>query len=146
MISAVLDVNVLVSSLLGPLGFSRRIVVAWQAEAFRLLTSEGIIAEVGEKLRLPRIARRFHLIDDDRHAILRLLTTQAEIILVPPAECLPVTGDPEDDYVLAAARLGKAEYLVTGDRELLERGEYAGVKIITPRAFVAILEGNDSGG
>jgi predicted nucleic acid-binding protein len=51
-----------------------------------------------------------------------------------------VTGDPEDDYVLAAVRLGRADYLVTGDHGLLALREYAGAKIVGPREFVTILE------
>ena len=65
MIRAVLDVNVLVSAILGPLGSSRKIARAWQAGRFVAVTSEGIIAEVDEKLRLPRIRDRYRLAEND---------------------------------------------------------------------------------
>jgi predicted nucleic acid-binding protein len=65
-IRAVVDVNVLISALLGPLGFSRRVLLLWQAGAFRPLVSDGIVREVGKKLRLPRIARRYSVSDDER--------------------------------------------------------------------------------
>ena len=53
-----------------------------------------------------------------------------------------MTGDPEDDYVLATGRLARADYLVTGDRGLLDLVAYAGMRIVTPRAFVELLEGS----
>jgi putative PIN family toxin of toxin-antitoxin system len=140
MTRAVLDVNVIASAILGPLGLPRRILLAWEAGAFSAVTSAGIISEVGAKLSLPRISRRYqvHTTDDIRWVI-GLLQTQAEIILVSPQECRVVTGDPEDDYVLATGRLARADYLVTGDRGLLGLGEYEGVKIIRPREFLAAL-------
>jgi predicted nucleic acid-binding protein len=52
------------------------------------------------------------------------------------AERPAITGDPEDDYVLATARLGQAGYLVTGDRKLVELGSYGSVTMIRPKEFV----------
>lgn len=46
-----------------------------------------------------------------------------------------VCRDPDDDNVLAAARAGNCEVLVTGDHDLLVLGEFAGILIRTPREF-----------
>lgn len=138
MTAAVVDVNVLISAVVGPLGFSRQVLAAWQEEKITLLTAQGILTELDEKLRLPRIRKSLPNPEENHRWILQLLQTQAQMILVPPAECLPVTGDPEDDYVLATVRLSKAEYLVTGDRGLLSPREYAGAKIVSPKEFVEL--------
>ena len=103
MIRAVLDINVIVSGLIAPLGASRRILLAWAAGAFSLVTSDGIVHEVGEKLQLPRIIRRYNVAEDDRRCAFGLLSTQAESIPVADADVQSVTGDPEDDYVLATS-------------------------------------------
>jgi putative PIN family toxin of toxin-antitoxin system len=50
-----------------------------------------------------------------------------------------LTADPDDNRVLEAAVEGDADYIVTGDRDLLELGAFEGVSIVTPRDFVAIL-------
>jgi predicted nucleic acid-binding protein len=63
MIHAVVDVNVLVSALVGLLGFSRPVITAWQQQRIELLTSERIIAELDAKLRLPRIVKRLFDLD-----------------------------------------------------------------------------------
>ncbi|MFN8556542.1 MAG: hypothetical protein U0531_04040 [Dehalococcoidia bacterium] len=52
---------------------------------------------------------------------------------------LTITGDPEDDAVLATARLGQVDYLVTGDRGLLALGNHSGVGIIRPRDLLIAL-------
>lgn len=140
MIQAVIDVNVLVSALIGPLGYSRRTLQAWGQGRLDLITAEGIITELDIKLQLPRITKRLPDPTTNRQWIIQLLRTQAQMILVPPHECLPITGDPEDDYVLATTRLSNAEYLVTGDQGLLELGEYAKAKIVSPRQLIMILE------
>lgn len=140
MIQAVLDVNVLVSSTVGPLGHSRQLLTAWQDQRFTLLTSEGMIVELEEKLRLPRISQRYKLTEEDIRFVVGLLRTQAQLVMVPAEEQRVVTSDPEDDYVLATARLGQAQYLVTGDRNLLNMGEYEEVTIITPREFLEIFQ------
>ena len=48
-----------------------------------------------------------------------------------------VVRDPDDDAVVAAALAGGAMLIVTGDRDLLDLGEYQGVRIVTPRDFPA---------
>ena len=87
MIRAVVDVNVLVSGIIGPLGYSRQVLLAWEAARFSAVTSAGIITTLEEKLSLERISRRFHL---DTPAtiywIQALLRTQTERILVPIEE------------------------------------------------------------
>jgi predicted nucleic acid-binding protein len=47
----------------------------------------------------------------------------------------PVSRDPDDDNVLAAANAGRCEAIVTGDKDLLVLGEFAGIPILTPRQF-----------
>jgi predicted nucleic acid-binding protein len=49
------------------------------------------------------------------------------------------TGDLEDDLVLASARLGKADYLVTRDKGLLDLTQHGGVPIVTPYDFLPLL-------
>ncbi len=44
-----------------------------------------------------------------------------------------------DDMFLACALEGRAEYVVSGDRHLLEIGSYHGMLIVTPRQFMTLL-------
>lgn len=140
MARVVLDVNVLISAVIAPLGQPRQVFSAWRAERYELITSEGIIAELEQKLALPRIARRYQVTPELARDTLTLLIMHATSLVVPTEARLSVTGDPEDDLVLATGRLARAEYLVTGDHGLLELGAYEGILIISPREFLQILE------
>ena len=59
---------------------------------------------------------------------------------VNPADLpAPICRDPDDDVVPATALSGRAEYLVTGDDDLLALKNYHGVKILSPREFWEVL-------
>jgi predicted nucleic acid-binding protein len=51
-----------------------------------------------------------------------------------------VCQDPDDDVVLAAAVESHASAIVTGDIDLLALGEYEGIAIVTPRAFLDLID------
>jgi predicted nucleic acid-binding protein len=55
------------------------------------------------------------------------------------AQVSGVSKDPDDDKYLAAAVEGRAAFLVTGDPHLLAIRQYAGVRIVSPRAFLDFL-------
>jgi predicted nucleic acid-binding protein len=61
-------------------------------------------------------------------------------IVVPSTTVAGVAPHPEDDLVLAAAVTAEADFLVTGDKRFLAVGSYAGVTILSPRAFLDVLE------
>jgi predicted nucleic acid-binding protein len=51
----------------------------------------------------------------------------------------PACRDPDDDHVIATAVAVGAEIIVTGDKDLLTLGGSQGVRILTPRSFLAEL-------
>src|SRR5262245_17699913 len=51
-----------------------------------------------------------------------------------------VVSDPDDDKYLAAALEGRAAFVVSGDRHLLDVGKYEGVRVVTPREFLTLLD------
>ena len=52
------------------------------------------------------------------------------------ADIRDVATTPDDDLILATAVAGQAPFLVTGDRQLRNLGEYQGVRILGPREFL----------
>jgi len=136
-IKAVVDANVLISSVIAPLGHSRQIFNAWRDGAFLLVTSPGILEEVSRRLAHPRIANRYSISSEDRIAVLRLL--KAESMITPGSRDVSVTRDPTDDKVIKAALETGAEYIVTGDKDLLTLGKYEGVGILTPARFISAI-------
>lgn len=139
-IKAVIDVNVLVSSVIGPLGNSRKVLLAWDKGFFDVIISAGVIRELEEKLKLPRITKHFNKNSAaDIYWLKKLLKTQSEIVFILSDEIEVITGDPEDDYVLTTAALGKVNYLVTGDMKLQNVGSYKGIKILSPKEFITLI-------
>ena len=75
------------------------------------------------------------------HQVEELLTDVA-IEKTPPPKTAPepITGDPDDDLILACAIEAKVDVLVSGDRKhLLPVGAHGEVRIITPQALLAEL-------
>jgi putative PIN family toxin of toxin-antitoxin system len=69
-----------------------------------------------------------------------LIDLASERISAPTQPPEPLTGDPDDDVILACAVAAGAEVLVSGDRRhLLPVGEHRGVRIIAPPALLAEL-------
>jgi len=65
-----------------------------------------------------------------------------ESVAAPAGPLEAVTGDPDDDLILACAIAAEVEVLVSGDRKhLLPVGERGGVRILTPQALLAELRG-----
>lgn len=52
-----------------------------------------------------------------------------------------ITADPDDNKFLACAEEGAADFIVSGDRHLLELGQYRGSRIATAREFLEELRG-----
>lgn len=88
-------------------------------------------------LSVPRLAGRLRLEPGEPELLLAALLSQAEVV---PGVRLPgVTRDPKDDALVACAREGGAQYLVSGDQDLLAMGQCEGIQAITPRRFADIL-------
>lgn len=136
---AVIDANVVASHAISARGPSARIRIAWSASAFVWLVSEAIFQEYDRTLRYDRVRRYSRMSHGEITRSLRELRAGCEIV----ASDKPfhrVTRDPKDDMYLACAINGRAEYVVSGDRHLLELERYESIPIITPAAFVQLLE------
>jgi hypothetical protein len=134
----VLDANIYVSALINAKGNPSRIILAWERGEFDVLISEAILDEIGRVLRFPRIVKRHRQEENSIQRFLRLLENEA--LLVEPDQALNVIKvDESDNRYLECALEGKAQYVVSGDNHLLDIGEYRGILILAPVAFVAIL-------
>jgi len=65
--------------------------------------------------------------------------------VVVPNRVLTVVEDDDDNRVLEAAIEGSADYIVSGDTDLLDLGSFQGIPIITPGEFAATVLGWGSG-
>jgi len=57
-----------------------------------------------------------------------------------PSEKIDVCRDKKDNFLLEVALEGKADYLITGDEDILVLGSFHNTKIIRPKDFEAMLK------
>ena len=114
----VLDTNILVSGLMFPDGTPGRVVAAWFDAEFDVVSSREQLAEIGRVLGYPKIRRVLKWDVDRIERFLRLLHGRVEIV-EPDSAAVDTPRDPDDAPILGALVAGDADFLVTGDRDLL---------------------------
>ena len=138
MIRAVLDANVFVSAIISPVGIPAQVLKASRDEQFHLVLSQEILREVGRVLRYPKIAKRHRWSERRLQVFVEDLSHLA--ILTPGVERLSVIKDDlSDNRYLECAVEGEADYIVSGDEHLLSLGNFQGIEILKPRAFLEVL-------
>jgi putative PIN family toxin of toxin-antitoxin system len=137
---AVLDTNVLVSSMISRKGAPFQLIEAWHESRFVLITSDIIIEEVQRVLSRPHLKDTFSITED---RILRLVETLKKdaICVIGNADVRgAIPDDPSDEKFLAAALNGKSKIIISGDQHLLDLKTYQDIVILTPRQFLDSLD------
>ncbi len=140
MLRAVLDANVFVSAVIrpnGPPGQLLRLCI--EEQAFELVVSDSILKELRRSLAYPRVQKYISA----SHHELEAWVAAIGLIAIPVEGTIRhrvVKADPDDDTYIAAALDGKAEFVVSGDRHLLDLKEYEDIRVVTPRAFLNLLK------
>lgn len=136
----VLDTNVLLSGIAYPASVPGKIMAAWRHGSVDVLLSAYILDEL--RRVLPRLAHRHGLTLAEIDDLVDVLSIQAEVVEPLPgmesdlrdAEDQPVLGT-----LLAALKTSGADYLVTGDKDLLALAER--YPIVAPAKFWATHAG-----
>ena len=128
----VIDTNVLVSAALSGQGQSWRVVAHVLTDGVPLF-SASTFAELVEVLNRPKLQRYLKAARKDEF----VSELRSAAVWVEPAEPIRACRDPKDDQFLEVAITGRANFLVTGDKDLLVLHPFRGVPILTPAAFLA---------
>ena len=137
-----LDANLFISFLLNPDRDSASNEVVRRAVLgdFTLLVPEELLGEISSKARSKPYLME-HITPEEIDGMVEILSSVAEFISRIEGTIPAVVRDPKDDYLLAYAAVARADYLVTGDRDLLVLEEVEGVRILTPKEFMGVLTG-----
>lgn len=134
---AVLDTNVHLSGLLRKGSNADKLREAWTEKRFTLVTSEWQLAELKRVSRYPKLKK--YLAPYEVGRLVGQIYRYATVV-----EGLPTIEHPsdhDDNPILATAIVGRAQYLVTGDRRhLLNLGKVEEVQLVAPIELVTILE------
>jgi putative PIN family toxin of toxin-antitoxin system len=116
----VLDTNIWISGLLLPKSTAGQIITAWQQNRFNVVISQPILAEIKKVLSYPKIQKRLRWEENKINQYLLLLTFFAEKIQLKKEDIkIKVLKDADDTPILATLITSQADYLVTGDNDLL---------------------------
>ena len=124
----VLDTNILVSALISREGPPGQLLAEVKRGGLRLVTSTEQIAELGRVLRRPHLTR--YIAPAVAEDLLRNLAEVGEVVTELPD--LDVSPDPDDNRILAIAVAGRADLIVSGDKnDMLALGDVEGIPIVT---------------
>lgn len=136
-----LDANLLIGYLLPSAKLNRSvdvIVEAGLSRRFTLLTTVELRREVAEAIDTKPWLRQ-HIPAEQEISLMLNVERRGELLPVmlqpPPRVC----RDPRDDYLLAYAESGHADYLVTYDEDLLVLDSRFSFRIVRPAEFLAVL-------
>lgn len=130
----VFDANVLASAFGWPSGRCAQIVRLCLGEE-TVIAGDALAVELADTLR-EKAAFYEPLIQQDIG-----LLKERSIWLEPASVEAGACRDPDDLYVLGLALAGRADYVVTGDKDLLVLKEFRGIRILTPAGFLDLLQG-----
>ena len=125
----IVDANCWISSLLTP-SFHARLEIVFGAE-YRLLFSEKLFNDLDRAVNKPYPARRIRREDYD-NLVFRLQTI---VELIDVHSTVDICRDPKDNYLLALAKDGNADFLITGDDDLRVLKEFGKTKIVNMSEF-----------
>jgi uncharacterized protein len=132
MIHVVIDTNVLASGIFWN-GIPARVLSAWRKKSFRWVVSPEILEEY--RRTLGKLAVDFPTVPIGQ--VLEMIELNCEMVNAKPVR--GICRDPDDDKFIAAALAGGADFIVSGDRALLDVGTYQGVQIMNPSNFLKNL-------
>ena len=109
-----------------------------------LIISKELIDEVVEVLHRAKTVKKYDIPVEKVTSIGKLLKQKSRVVIPTPRTQTIHLRDKKDAFILETAITGKAEYLVTGDKDLLFLRDQAEIKplvIITPQQFLELLRG-----
>ncbi len=126
----VFDTNIFISALVIPGGQAKKAMRRITEGQDTLFISKPIIGEI-----LSALSKKF---GRDSEALSRLAVFLSDLAtLVHPAKRINVLDDEDDNRVIECAVAGKADVIVTGDKEMLDLKDYLGVKIISLKEYLS---------
>lgn len=130
---AVFDTNVLIAAFLTE-GLCSGLMIRARKQAFSLVLCDDIISEFESILR-----KKFKITSADVFEISAIVSEAASEIIHGLSPVPNICRDPNDNMIIACAVDAHADYIVTGDEDLLILRKYKNIVIINPRNFEALF-------
>lgn len=129
----VLDTNQLISAFFWN-GNERKVLEKCRAKELVLLISPDILGELDTVLD-----RKFSVPEGKRAEYSKNIILVSRLVF-PNKRIEAIKADPTDNRILECAVDGGADYIVSGDKHLLDLREYKGIKILKAKTFLSIVK------
>jgi len=128
-VKVVFDTNVFIAAILTE-GICSKLLLRARKKQFELITCSFILQEFERVLR-----KKFLATKSDVQDAVGLISDAVQVVVNPTQNVSGVCSDAEDDNILSCVLAADADYLVTGDTDLLRLKYFKGAQIVTPRDF-----------
>ena len=128
-VKVIFDTNVWISFLIGKR--LSRIKEYISDGRITIVTTGQLLKEIQVVAGRDKLKKYFP--KDSVKELIELLETIAEKIEIEPTHF--ISRDPKDNFLLDLIEYSKADYLVTGDKDLLEHNPFKTAEILTPKEF-----------
>lgn len=126
---AVFDTNVFVAAFIAG-GICAKILLRARRGQFQLIGCVYIFKEFEQVL-----IKKFSITRKEARDASKLISEATHIVVDPVEIVTGICRDPDDDAILACALAGEADYLITGDTDLLALKHFERTQILSPRSF-----------
>ncbi len=136
---AVIDTNVVVSGMISRKSYPAKVLDSWALGQFTPVVSPELVREYAAVLTREKFAilgttqRRMELLE-------KMLSLPWVVMVYPEIKVTLVQADPWDNKIIECAIEGNTEWIVTGDKHLLELRSVESVTIGTPEEFWQVLQ------
>ncbi|MFA4918394.1 MAG: putative toxin-antitoxin system toxin component, PIN family [Thermodesulfovibrionales bacterium] len=130
---AVFDTNVLIAAIITE-GICSKILRRARAGEVSLVSCPFITMELRRTL-----SKKFRLSHDELSSAMDPISDAISQVIEHSLKVKDICRDADDDNIIACAVAANADYLVTGDSDLLEIKKFQGIQIVTPRDFEALF-------
>ena len=130
MLRIVPDTNILISAFIVE-GNEYRLIEKCFKREILLITSADVIDEFKEVALRPKFGFTEEEVDDFVNALI-----EAAEVVMPKEKVSGVCRDPDDDKLLEAALEGNADYIISGDKDMLVLKRFRNIKVVTAAKFL----------
>jgi putative PIN family toxin of toxin-antitoxin system len=132
----VLDTNVLVSAVMSRSGATDLLYSAWKNRRYELVTSNEQLEEFRRVTRYPKVR---NLLEPGAAGTMHNHLRASEIVW-GKLPTITRSQDPVDNFLLAMAEAGGADYLVTGDqRDVLSLKKHGSTHIVNAADMLRVM-------
>ena len=138
MLKIIIDTNVVISFLITNSDFIKKIIELKNRRKADLHSSTEIFEEIKNTLQKPKIKELLKV--NPRKVASFMALYKYNLIFEEPYHSIDVCRDSKDDKFLELSKTIQADFLITGDKDLLELKQFENTQILKPSEFIAKLD------